>query len=800
MAKKVSGLGIWCKLKSLKHGNTLWIGSAHLTQGSTRELHATEVHDFLRSLPTDELPVLIGVDANASIKWGNGGQGLVAVGNEGKSDYMLNVLAEKGIVLSPPPPQQTCLPTCRPRNSEAQGRHIDVVGGKNVQLVGKGILVDSHRVVGSDHDAVFQNAALPLLGLKRKVRRPNTRARCVYDQAVVPDVINQHELRKLAKQVTKPYKGMAYEDPQHVKVCFQVARQSSTSENWKRALRERDKARRGWRESSIAFATSGDWQAYRLHSKKGANGWEDHLAESLHRQGLDPHQAVHDHFDRIYKGQAIPPFPFPSVPRSPDFTVEELRMALEKGKNRKSTGEDGVSHELLKAIAREDRGEERILEWFNRLLHGQEKHPKDWERSIMIVLPKCAKPEKVKQLRPICIGAAANKVYARMLLARAKSSFKYSGPVQNMGTGRQTIDYIWIISRLMSLDQEWKGGLHFLKLDIEKAFDSLHRGKFLSRLTTKMGASEELRSWWAMFQNTEAGLFTAWGESNISMSSGIRQGSVESPQVFASAIDWIIHDVAVKHSWNSSSDVYEGLEFAETAFVDDCILWNGSRSLLQQRVCQLIEELSLWGLRVNPEKCQYYVSPFCSDFEPLKLGNLSVVPDKKLDVMGISFHVGSSSQEALQGIFTRTKNKFWALKHLFRAKTPLAGRMKLMQKVLMGTSLWCVGAFVPDKQGLLAINTLQAQLTVWAMRLVKPNEMPWVEFRIKCFRSARYAISTHVTHRWSTLWLQRTWGYSGHRARCYGWDPKPGCASLDRYRTLQWWQETGAAGRVDAPG
>ena len=133
----------------------------------------------------------------------------------------------------------------------------------------------------------------------------------------------------------------------------------------------------------------------------------------------------------------------------------------------------------------------------------------------------------------------------------------------------------------MALDQEWKGGLWYLKLDIAKAFDSLDRGKFLTRLAEKMGGCEELQRWWDLFDNTEAYLVTPWGGSTVKMHTGIRQGSVESPQVFATAMDWVVRDVAEKWGWDPTTDAYEGLEFAESAFVDDCILWNGAKGKLE---------------------------------------------------------------------------------------------------------------------------------------------------------------------------------------------------------------------------
>ena len=212
-------------------------------------------------------------------------------------------------------------------------------------------------------------------------------------------------------------------------------------------------------------------------------------------------------------------------------------------------------------------------------------------------------------------------------------------------------------------------------------------------------------------------------------------------------------------------DVYEGLQFAETAFVDDCILWNGTKSRLSTRAGQLIQELALWGLRVNPEKSQVYRSPFSGESGPLRVGDKDVHPDDRLDVMGVPFVVGITPREALQAVFVRTRNKYWALKHLFRAKTALAGRLRLMQRVLSGTSLWCVGAFLPDKHCLHAINALQLQLVVWSMRLARSPSESWVEYRVRCLRCARYAIHQHMQHRWSTLWLRRAWDYCGRRAR-----------------------------------
>ena len=695
LAKRRSSRGVWCKLRRKSDGAIFWVGSAHLTQGATKELHFAEVHEFIGQMPQDRVPVILGVDANTPFSWVCSNDEWMAVAKETKGENMLNRLLEDGIALTAPPASQKSVPTCRPRKQDVQGRHIDVLGGRGVVLRGLGIVVDTHKIVGADHDLVCQHAEVRCGG--RGDRRPNTKPKRVCGPLVIPETFNQEVLRDMAGKFTSGYKSVSYQDPADVKDLFSRARASNLTLDWKQAQRARDAARARWKDERIRAATMGDWEAFRASTRKGSTGWEDSFAAIHEAKGLDPLQSVYEHFQGIYQGRRVPPFPHGDVPCSVDFSVEELRDALRKGKNRKATGGDEVSHELLVAINADPEGEARFLAWFNRLLHGHEPLPTDWAAVVMVLLPKCAQPTQAKDLRPICLGSAANKVYARMLLARSMPALAYSGTFQNSGSGRQTLDYLWIVSRLMALDGEWKRGITFLKLDIAKAFDCLDRVKFLERLRDKMGVSEELRSWWEMFRHTEAGLFSTWGECSIQMTSGIRQGSVESPQAFATAMDWVVADVKAKHGWNPRADVYNDLEFAESGFVDDCVLWDGDLANLSTRAGQLLDELALWGLRVNPEKCQLYVSPYVNRRVPVTVGGRELKADDRLDVMGVPFKVGISPKDAMANVFQRAKSKFWAMKHLFLAKTPLAGRMQLMQRVLGGTSLWCVGAFVPDR-------------------------------------------------------------------------------------------------------
>ena len=590
MRKRSSDKGIWCRLRRNRDGLQVWCGTFHFTQGATREIHAKDTHSFLESVPVCGLPIIVGGDTNTELKWeAPDDDRAYAFSGESKGEYMLGAFMEKGIEFTPPMPCQWSTPTSRPRNQEATGRQIDGVASKRVRSATTSILEESYMTVCSDHDAVLHRVEIAHRAIQG-CRRPPTAPRKVAKPVHIPERLDQQSLHIMAKQFTVPYKGCSYKDPADVKVLFQMARSGRQPQDWKKALRARSDARRAWATEQIARAANGDWGAYRETQRKGATGWEAHFADAQ-PEGVEPHACIHDHLQGIYEHKPMNPFPFDEVQRSEDFTVEELRDALGKGKLQKAVGEDQVSHELLKAIGEDDRGAQLLVAWFNRMLHGEEAIPDDWGRVIMILIPKMARPVVPKDLRPICLGSATSKLYSRMLLARSMDALAYSTPSQVMGEGRQAADYLWSMGRIMQLEQEWKQGLWAIKLDVAKAFDTLDRNMLLARLATKLGGTEVLRSWWDLFSQTDATLTTSWGSSTVHMSSGIRQGAVESPHLFSAAVDWIIGDAIQGEAWCRFQDSYVGLGVSEAAYVDDLLMWHGSREGLQHRVRTLSEEL-----------------------------------------------------------------------------------------------------------------------------------------------------------------------------------------------------------------
>ena len=468
--------------------------------------------------------------------------------------------------------------------------------------------------------------------------------------------------------------------------------------------------------------------------------------------------------------------------------------AISTLKNGKSVGLDLTSAELLKGIVMVEGGQVHLLEYYNRVLATREVPP-SWNKPLVILLPKVPSPTSPSQLRPIALGSSAAKLFAKMLLRRVKDRLSFRTHAQCAGGGRQTADLLFSLHRLTELAREWKLPIAFLKIDISKAFDSLSRQALLDKLYQRLGGTAEFYCFQALLCDVEATLQTAWGTSRVPMHSGIKQGASESPQLFGFIMEVALQEASTEFRWEDRQRVLPEIEHADLLYMDDGVLWSRNCQELKQKIEEFSTVLERYGLSLNLKKCQLYCTPACPGPHELCLQSIKLRGQEGLDVMGIRLYQGVSSTSIIYPMLMRAQSKFWSLKHLLRSKVSVTARLKLMHKVVTNAALWCCSSFPPDKGSLKAANTQQTLLIGWLLRLGKRHEEDWLSFRLRLVRSARAMLHRAGLPRWSTCWLQRWWGYAGHRARCMLRDFPPFSAELDFVRTLHWWKQQSAAGR-----
>ena len=168
---------------------------------------------------------------------------------------------------------------------------------------------------------------------------------------------------------------------------------------------------------------------------------------------------------------------------------------------------------------------------------------------------------------------------------------------------------------------------------------------------------------------------------------GIRQGAIESPHFFSLLLEWIISDITQDPEWVGHISTYQDLELTQSAHMDDLRVWDGDCSRFDIRYKIPREGFARWGLHINPQKCSLFVSARHRGKPDVMLGDVCLKAQPHLTAMGIPFNLGHNSCDLLQPTWQRTKEKFWSIRHILCAKTPIGRRLKVWDRIVGGAAL-----------------------------------------------------------------------------------------------------------------
>ena len=471
------------------------------------------------------------------------------------------------------------------------------------------------------------------------------------------------------------------------------------------------------------------------------------------------------------------------------FSVEEIRSVIQKGKSKRAVGLDLTSYELAKALCQSETSEQALLAWMESVRMGAEV-PQAWLTTILTLLPKKAKPATPGDLRPISLGSCVGKIFGGLLLQRTRAVLLPQGPGQCALGGRQTADYLFSVMKTFAVETEWKFGLKWLRIDINKAYDSIHRGKILEYLERVLPATHyrEFQAWKQMLRPGCAHVRTPWGSQTISQTRGIRQGSVESPFIFAIAMECALHKAQESPQWPKTLSCAPDMDISSLLFMDDSIIWDNRAEKLILKYDLFRQALSEWGLTVNPRKTLFYSSPHSADGSSILVEGVNLTTCQTFEVMGVQLSIPLKPASIMDTGMAKARKKFHAMSHILECRGNLQERLKVFRSAVGGAALWYGAAASPGPQAMGALNTMQLEMVARMSGLRRKTEESWLHFRQRSMRAARQILCNAGHERWSTVWLRRHWQYRGHVARAAAREQPPASSHLDQFRTLKWWR------------
>ena len=146
------------------------------------------------------------------------------------------------------------------------------------------------------------------------------------------------------------------------------------------------------------------------------------------------------------------------------ITCLEIEKAIRETKGNRAPGEDRITSDMLKADA--TTSAKCLVRLFN-MVWTKEEVPEDWQKGIIIKLPKKGDLSECGNWRGINLLSVPGKVFCRVLLHRIKASIERILREEQAGFrgGRSCMDQIFVLRTIIEQSLEWNLSLYINFID-----------------------------------------------------------------------------------------------------------------------------------------------------------------------------------------------------------------------------------------------------------------------------------------------------------------------------------------------
>ena len=319
--------------------------------------------------------------------------------------------------------------------------------------------------------------------------------------------------------------------------------------------------------------------------------WRDHFAELLNGGDNTAAEVLPD-TTIADDGVDIPP---------PDYS--EVCLAIQRLKNNKAAGADGIPAELYKT------GGQELTRCMHTLLckiWSEERMPSDWNLSILCPIHKKGDPTIRANYRGISLLNLSYKVLSSVICERLKPIVnQLIGPYQcGFRPGKSTTDQIFTLRQILEKTREKQIDTHHLFVDYKAAFDSTIRSH-LYEIMSEFGIPAKLIRLCRMTlsASTCSVLIGKDLTTPFDTKRGFRQGDSLSCDFFNIMMEKIVRAAGLR---NSGTIFYKS--FMLLAYADDIDVIGINSRAVSAAFSSLEKESRRLGLAVNEDKMKYIIS------------------------------------------------------------------------------------------------------------------------------------------------------------------------------------------------
>lgn len=282
----------------------------------------------------------------------------------------------------------------------------------------------------------------------------------------------------------------------------------------------------------------------------------------------------------------------------------EFMKALKELKNRKAPGIDGIKAELLKNLG--EKGTNHLFKLISEM-YETGNLPQDFEKCVMIPLPKKGNATKCGEYRTLSLITHASKILTRIITRRMEGKIEENlsddqfGFRKGMGTREAILCVRQITEKMLKIGKP----TYMAFVDLEKAFDNVKWKKLFKILRAINVDFKDRRIIYNLYKN-ETAVFECKTGANITakIKKGVRQGCNLSPMLFNLFIEMAIREVKM-------SDVggvkINGNRIKLVRFADDIALVAESEEELTQFLSIMNNIFISYDMKINKKKTKVLV-------------------------------------------------------------------------------------------------------------------------------------------------------------------------------------------------
>ena len=288
------------------------------------------------------------------------------------------------------------------------------------------------------------------------------------------------------------------------------------------------------------------------------------------------------------------------------ITEKEIMVATKLLKNRKASGYDSISNEMIKYSIHIMKP--ILVKLFNAALHS-EYFPKCWTEGYIVPIHKSGDELDPSNYRGITISNCIGKLFTRIMNTRLLKFIDDENMIKHNQIGfmpkHRTSDHILVLKTLIDCFKNAKKSLYLCFVDLKKAFDTVYHEGLIYKLKQLHFSTKFINIIKSMYSKVTARVKTLNGlTEEFPISIGTRQGCNLSPLLF----NLYINDLPGQLMCKERDVVKVGnTELKCLMYADDIVLLNKTEHGMNLYLNQLEQYCNKWRLRISVQKTKILI-------------------------------------------------------------------------------------------------------------------------------------------------------------------------------------------------